>query len=532
MKQLRSFLLVVLVCFSFLSSALAATANTQWAKSTFSGSNNSEFYSVAIDGSGNIYCSGKTYGDGTYDFGNEVTVNGACGNANNAVLVKYDVNGNAQWIRSIVACGAGSGGPTSNFETVTIDSSGNIYCSGWIQGTGTYDFGNGVTVNGVYTEGNCVLVKYDVNGNAQWARSVVSGSLSSSFGSVAVDDSGNIYAAGYISGNNSYGFGNDVTVNGPNAEDSCNMVLVKYDSDGNAQWAKSTISGGAWFSSVAVDSSGNIYCSGGINRSGTTDFGNGVKVINGSYTGGGTGLVKYDSDGNALWARSSTVDRQAESDIHSVVTDGDGNIYIAGNIDDVNFDFGNGVTVHGTCPDSSNIVLVKYDSSGNAQWAKTTLIGENQSRFLSVAIDGNNNVYASGWVFDISTFDFGNGVTVNGTYDGRNIVLVKYDSDGNTLWAKSTFSGSNASEFYSVATSDANVYANGYISYNSMFDFGNNVTVNGSAATSNNVVIVKYNQPTPTPTPTPNPDVSAGGAITASKWSTILGIGAVIIAAI
>jgi hypothetical protein len=69
-------------------------------------------------------------------------------------------------------------------------------------------------------------VKYDSSGTAQWAWSVSSGSDDSGFGSVAVDGSGNVYAAGGIYGTGTYTFGTGVSAQGTGS--GYNVVLVKY----------------------------------------------------------------------------------------------------------------------------------------------------------------------------------------------------------------------------------------------------------------------------------------------------------------
>jgi hypothetical protein len=71
-------------------------------------------------------------------------------------------------------------------------------------------------------------------------------------------------------------------------------------------------------------------------------------------------------------------------------------------------------------------VLVKYNSSGQAQWAKTVEAGTvaDASFFSSVAVDISGNVYAAGSQEGI--LNYGNGVTATGTYSGSNVLLVKY----------------------------------------------------------------------------------------------------------
>jgi hypothetical protein len=104
----------------------------------------------------------------------------------------------------------------------------------------------------------------------------------------------------------------------------------------------------------------------------------------------------------------------------------DGSVFTAGRIDGTGiYDFGNSVTAAGTYS-GSNIVLVKYNSSGTAQWAQTVTVGSSNSEFLGVSVGSDGSVCAAGSIWGTSTYDFGNGVTAAGTYSGSNIVLVKY----------------------------------------------------------------------------------------------------------
>ena len=126
-------------------------------------------------------------------------------------------------------------------------SDGSVYAAGYILRTGTYNFGNSVTATGTYSNGgNIVLVKYDSFGVAQWAQTVTAGSINSVdsfFTSVsAVASDGSVYAAGYILGTGTYNFGNSVTATGTSTG-GINIVLVKYDSSGVAQWAQTVTAG-------------------------------------------------------------------------------------------------------------------------------------------------------------------------------------------------------------------------------------------------------------------------------------------------
>jgi uncharacterized repeat protein (TIGR02543 family) len=328
--------------------------------------------------------------------------------------------------------------------------------------------------------------------DALWAKSVTAGTSHSSFSSVAVDSSGNVYAAGRQYGTGSFKYGPGVSVAGTSS--GSNVVLVKYNSSGKALWAKSVTSGtsSSYFYSVAVDSSGNIYAAGYQYGTGSFKYGPGVSVA-GTSSGSNVVLVKYNSSGTALWAKSVTAGT-SPSEFNSVAVDSSGNVYAAGyKYNTGSLTYGEGVSVAGSYP-SSNVVLVKYDSSGTALWAKSVTAGDSYSLFNSVAVDSSGNVYAAGWQYGTGSFTYGAGVSVAGSYaDGSNVVLVKYDSSGNALWAKSVTAGTDVSSFSSVAVdSSGNVYAAGYQYGTGSYTYGEGVSVAGSSSSYANVVLVKY----------------------------------------
>ena len=311
-----------------------------------------------------------------------------------------------------------AGSNQSSFSSVSAIA-GSVYAAGSIAGTGTYDFGNGQTATGTFGGFNSALVKYDSAGVAQWARTVTAGSDQSSFESVAVAPDGSaVYAAGYITGTGTYNFGSNVTVTG---------------------------------AFRGTDNSDNLV------------------------------LVKYDSSGKAQWAQTVTGTGITYSAFKSVSVASDGSVYAAGYIGTGTYSFGNGVIAAGTSI-SYNLVLVKYDSSGLAQWAKTVTAGNSYSYFFGVAAAPDGSVYAAGSIAGNGLYGFGNSITSQGASSlSNNAVLVKYDSAGNAQWAQTVTAGSDDSIFYSVAAaSDGSVYAAGRVTGTGTYNFGNSKTVTGA----------------------------------------------------
>jgi len=228
---------------------------------------------------------------------------------------------------------------------VAIDSAGNIYAAGDMNGTDTHNFGNGISAAGAYigAYGNILLVKYDKDGKAQWAKTVAVGTNHSDFKSVTTDSNGNIYASGFMDGTGTYNFGNGVTATGTAYD---NIILIKYDSNGNAQWAKTLTSGTLYscFTSIVVDSVGNIYAAGYVYGTDTYNFGNGITIAGTVPNYHNIALVKYDKNGSAQWARTITAAPGLQDSIfYSVTVDSTGNIYAAGYIDGTGaHNFGNG----------------------------------------------------------------------------------------------------------------------------------------------------------------------------------------------
>jgi hypothetical protein len=329
----------------------------------------------------------------------------------------------AQWARTVT--GANN---NSYFGNVSVASDGSVYAAGSIYGSGTFDFGNGVSTAGTYagTGGNIVLVKYNNSGTAQWARTVTGGSSYSGFHGVSGASDGSVYSVGQISTNGTFNFGNGVTTySGSNKYDNC--IVVKYNSAGDAQWARTATGGSrsSYFSSVSVASGGSVFAAGYVWGTGTIDFGNGVTAA-GTDGYDNCVVVKYNSYGIAQWVRTVT-GGSSYSGFRSVSVASDDSMYCAGYIYGTGtYNFGNGVTAAGTST-TGNLVLLKYKSSGTAEWARTVTGGSSDSYFSSVSVASGGSVFAAGYIYGIGTYNFGNGVIATGTNSNNNILLVKYE---------------------------------------------------------------------------------------------------------
>lgn len=247
---------------------------------------------------------------------------------------------------------------------------------------------------------------------------------------IATDSLGNIYMAGLTASTGMASGGFQNTYGGGTSDG----LLVKFDTYGNRLWATYYGRGGNDLAySVAVDATGNVYLAG--YTSSTIGIASGG--FQNTYGGGGLDafLVKFDSDGNRLWATyyGSTGDDYALS----VTVDAWGNVYMSGHTNSANSIASGGF--QNTFAGDYDVFIVKFDSAGNRQWA-TYYGGDDDDRNREVITDILGNVYITGFTY--STSDIASGGFQN-THTGTIAAyLVKFDSLSNRIWG--TYYGNNS----------------------------------------------------------------------------------------
>ncbi|HMX75980.1 MAG TPA: SBBP repeat-containing protein, partial [Anaerolineales bacterium] len=172
---------------------------------------------------------------------------------------------------------------------------------------------------------------------------------------------------------------------------------------------------------------------------GTVDFDPGVNTFNLIAVYEDIFVVKFDADGNFLWAKSmGGVDAYTRSSKISI--DSYGNVYTTGYFGGtVDFDPGAGVY---NLTSSGDIALgygdgfiSKLDENGNFVWARN-VGGLNDDSITGSALDANGNIYTSGSFVETADFDPGVG-TYNLTSEGGSDIFVsKLDANGDLVWAK------------------------------------------------------------------------------------------------
>ncbi|MEO8147333.1 MAG: T9SS type A sorting domain-containing protein [Bacteroidia bacterium] len=166
-----------------------------------------------------------------------------------------------------------------------------------------------------------------------------------------------------------------------------------------------------------------------------------------------------------------------------ITTDVSGNVLVTGGFESYSITFGTTTLTNvGTYGD---ILLVKYNASGNVVWAKSAG-GTSDDKAYGICTDANGNVLVTG-SFASSSITFGTTTLTN--VSGSDIFIVKYDASGNVLWAKSA-GGTSVDYGFSISTdANGNVLVTGMFTSTSI-TFGTTTLTNLGIS---NIFVAKYN---------------------------------------
>jgi len=308
-------------------------------------------YSMALDTSGNIFVGG-VISDSQYasrQFEGQTLSSGQ----GHILVAKFNSSGVKQSVFVKAADGVAKG---VSVLGIGIDSSNNIYITGFTYG-GLY----GVPLTNTQSSTDQFIVKLDSSFAKQWAVLYSNAEGSLGYADMTVDGSGNVIIAGFTQS----------TLDGltPTAN-QYNTYLMKYDSSGTRLFTK--LIPGVNDSGVvqtdfnqarglALDTSGNIYITGGAIGSGDTT----IWIDGVSAPGSNSGLFvsKFNSTGTRQWTKVLCYGQPGYWDMnmqgYGVAVDGSGNILIVGHNTDKGFDSFANMGRSG--------FLIQYDSSGNKQ---------------------------------------------------------------------------------------------------------------------------------------------------------------------
>jgi len=406
--NLRILLAAFLVVFPIVLSAQVDTTWVRWYNGP--GNEYDGVEAMALDSSGNVYVTGISHGgSGMQDYG----------------TIKYYANGDTAWTRRY----NGSGNSSDDACDIAVDTSGNVYVTGYVLGAGTNE--------------DWATIKYYPNGDTAWVRTYnrISTSQDRAY-ALAVDNVGNVYVTGFTS---EVGGNADVTTikyypngdtawlrryNGPNNDTdiaqaiaigtsgylyvtgyssgsgtSYDYATIKYDANGDTAWVR-RYNGPAndcdEARDIAVDTSGNVYVTGASRgSSGYNDY----------------ATIKYDANGDTAWVRRYDTPESWDDQPQALVIDDSGNVYVTGSTSDEWMLY-------------CDYLTIKYFANGDTAWVRRYNGPDNDSdEAHDIAVDTSGNVYVTGYSDGVGT--------------SADFATIKYDANGDTIWIERYNGSSN-----------------------------------------------------------------------------------------
>ncbi len=255
------------------------------------------------------YCYLTGYFSGTASFGATSLSSFGSGDI---FVARLDTNGNWLWVKRAGGTGHDEG------DSVSIDSSGNCFMSGYFNGLAGFG-----TIALTGSGWDVFVTKLDPDGNWVWASSA-GGSGTEGGWSVSVDDNGNSDVCGPFTGTAVFG---TTTLHCLGSQD---IYVARLDNEGNWLWAKRA--GGNYVMGentdvgccLALESNGNCYLTGYFYGA-AADFGTTILTNHGGYD---YFIAQLDIAGNWLWA--ITGDGIYNDSGWGVCYDEAGNFYVTG----------------------------------------------------------------------------------------------------------------------------------------------------------------------------------------------------------
>ena len=430
MRKLFNLIFVVILFIPFV--VKAEELKLDWQKS-WGGNNGDEFYDIIQTQDGGFIVAGDSMSTDIEGLPNK--------GKNDVIIVKYDKDGNVLWQKNW------GGNSYDDFYDILQTQDGGFMVAGDSSST---------DIEGLPNKGgtDVIILKYDKDGNLLWQKNWGGNKGEALYDILQTQDGGFIV----------FGDSWSTDIEGLPNKGSNDVIIVKYDKDGNLLWQKS------WGGSDADDSlDGMIPTQDGgyilYGYSSSTD-------IEGLPNKGGKDaiIVKYDKDGNLLWQKSWGGNR--DETFSKILKTPDGGFIVVGSSNSTDIE---GLPNKG----SSDAIIVKYDKDGNMLWQKNW--GGNDSEDFKQMIqtqDGGFIVVGSSLSTDIE------GLPNKGSIDA---IIVKYDKDGNILWQNS-WGGSGNDVFKNILET----FDYGFLTYG--YSFSEDIQDLPNKDYADSTIIVKYDK--------------------------------------
>lgn len=464
----------------FSLSLFSQQTSSGWVASiTGSGFNNPS--QVITDQTGNIYTIGVYAGSAdvsSLSGANSISSQGGL----DVFITKHDPDGTLIWLSTF-----GGSDNEMGFD-IDVNDAGEVIAVGTFEGSADFGEAPGDVTLTAAGQQDIFIAKIDANGMLIWAKRIGGSSVDEANG-VALDADDNVYVVGrFVS---TVDFDPGAGTSNLSAGGSPDAFVLKLDENGDFLWAHDFGSGdNEEAEDVVIDSENNPIITGSF--SGTMDFDPGPGET--SIYGDGAGdpfHLKLSPSGDLIWVTTFTSDGYVFS--ADIDIDEDDNIVTHGFFSkDINFNPESGGQII-LSEGSEDSYTAKINSNGELVWAN--ILGGYSIEFgYGVAVDAIGDVYITGLYYDSPDLDPGLGEFFLPSSGIEDTYIVKYDGQGNFVWAKQT-GGSSSDAGYGIAispTGDIAVVGNYWGT--SDLDPESDATLNVSSQGGSDAFILKIDQ--------------------------------------
>ncbi len=381
-------------------------------------------------------------------------INSGAAGSNDIMIAKFDQNGTPLW--QVKAGGAGD----DIANCVTADKFGNIYVAGSIKSSSCVFYGS---TNFTITAGannDFFIAKYNSSGSVQWVKT---GSSSGNDEILSITNDNNfVYVAGYFTSTISIPTSTLITSNG--GED---MLLAKYDVNGNLVWAAKEGGAGNDRCNAITNNVNNLFI-GGFAGNGITYYGS-VNIVNPPVTALGDDITFacINKNANVLWAKSEGNNSPCNATSIALVK---GKVIVGGSyVGNLNY---NSILLASS--GGNEMFFAEYDLPGNFIAVRGFYTAGDE---VITGLAGDSKyIYVTGKY--ANSVDFGNGTPVTAS-SSSNLFVACYDTTSLLNYQFAKFATSTSTN--QALSISSNV--NGFVSLTGSFN-GSNIQFAPLAANS------------------------------------------------
>jgi len=267
--------------------------------------------------------------------------------------------------------------------TMAGDGAGGVFVGGYT---------TGVLAGSTPGREDMFIARHGGDGSQLWLRQFGTAMYHERIYAIAADGAGGALAVAHTGGEL-----------GAPPRGSADIVVMRYSASGAQSWIRQYgTSAGEVPLAVCKHASGAITIGGEA-------FGN---LAAPNAGGRDMFIARLDSSGGWVWARQFGTSE--DDSVTGLAPDGSGGVFLCG------------TTYAGVQNGGYDIVLARYDSDGNELWTRQFGTAQND-RAAAIALDGAGGVFVCGRTYgDLGGMNLG----------AEDAFLVRYDGNGNELWAR------------------------------------------------------------------------------------------------